>query len=468
MNYTMEDTIAAPASGMTKAGIGIIRISGSDALKIADSIFVTGSGKKISDFKPNSIRHGYITDKNNEKKDEVMVSYLKGPHSYTGEDTIEINCHGGIYLINRIMEIVTAAGARPAEPGEFTRRAFLNGRIDLSEAEAVMDVIGSNNERALKNSLGQLSGKLKHKIINIRKAVLYEIAHIESALDDPEHFDLTGYPEELKQKLISYIRDIDNMKESYHNGRIMQEGARTAILGKPNAGKSSLLNMLSGYERAIVTDIAGTTRDSIEESVSLGNVQLRLIDTAGIRETEDKVERIGIERAEAAAKNADLIFFVFDSSLAIDDDDRMIADLINKMSDGQNVIAILNKNDLDAVTTPEHIKLLFNNHKIPIISISAKTGEGTDKLKAAVEDFFINDNNSENEDVIITNVRHRNELEMAGKSLENVIESIDMGMAEDFFSIDLNAAYEHLGYIIGEEIGDDLVEEIFSKFCMGK
>ena len=211
----MEDTIAAPASGMTKAGIGIIRISGSDALKIADSIFVTGSGKKISDFKPNSIRHGYITDKNNEKKDEVMVSYLKGPHSYTGEDTIEINCHGGIYLINRIMEIVTAAGARPAEPGEFTRRAFLNGRIDLSEAEAVMDVIGSNNERALKNSLGQLSGKLKHKIINIRKAVLYEIAHIESALDDPEHFDLTGYPEELKQKLISYIRDIDNMKERW-------------------------------------------------------------------------------------------------------------------------------------------------------------------------------------------------------------------------------------------------------------
>ena len=470
----INDTIAAQCSGMTQAGIGVIRISGKDAIDVADKIFLTGAGKKISEFPNNSIRHGFIYDirkSEPEKTDEVMLSVMRGPHSYTGEDVVEVNCHGGFYITKKILEIIFSTGVRPAEPGEFTKRAFLNGRMDLSEAEAVMSLINSKNEYSLKNSMDQLSGRLKSRIISLRKDILFETAYIESALDDPEHYDLTGYPEKLKEKVTVFLRSISDMKDSYENGRIMQDGVRTAILGKPNAGKSSLLNYISGYDRAIVTDIAGTTRDSIEENVNFGKLQLRLIDTAGIRNADDTVEKIGVERAFDQADKADMIFFVLDSSVPIDENDKKIIEFIKE----KNAVIILNKSDLPPVlnenTIKEEISKIFNDDltkSFPIIKISLKTGEGIDELKQLTEKFFENPDHGLNDEIIITNARHKKELDQAYDSLRLVIKSIDDGMQEDFFSIDLMSAYEHLGYIIGEDVGEDLVDEIFSKFCMGK
>lgn len=462
----INDTIAAQCSGMTQAGIGVIRISGKDAIDVANKIFLTGAGKKISEFPNNSIRHGFIYDIRKsvpEKTDEVMLSVMRGPHSYTGEDVVEVNCHGGFYITKKILEIIFSTGVRPAEPGEFTKRAFLNGRMDLSEAEAVMSLINSKNEDALKNSMDQLSGRLKSRIISLRKDILFETAYIESALDDPEHYDLTGYPEKLKEKVIVFSKAIADMKDSYDNGRIMQDGVRTAILGKPNAGKSSLLNNISGYDRAIVTDIAGTTRDSIEENVNFGKLQLRLIDTAGIRNADDTVEKIGVERAFEQADKADMIFFVLDSSVPIDENDKKIIEFIKD----KNAVIILNKSDLPPVLDEKKIKEDLTN-SFPVIKISSKTGEGIDELKELTEKFFEDPDHGLNDEIIITNARHKKELDQAYDSLQLVKKSIDDGMQEDFFSIDLMSAYEHLGYIIGEDVGEDLVDEIFSKFCMGK
>lgn len=463
-NYLTNDTIAAIASGVTQSGIGVIRISGPEAVSVADRIFMTGSGKKISSFPTHTIHHGYIYE--NElmvKTDEVLVSLMKAPHSYTGEDTVEINCHGGIFLMQKILKLVTENGARLAEPGEFTKRAFLNGRMDLSEAEAVMDVIGSKNEFSLKNSMEQLNGRLAEKIEKLRNEILHETAFIESALDDPEHFDLTGYPEELREKTEIFISEISEMVKLSQNGRIKKDGIRTVILGKPNAGKSSLLNMLSGHESAIVTDIAGTTRDTIEESVMIGNMQLNLMDTAGIRETDDKVEKIGVDRAEKNAESADLILFVVDSSIPLDENDKRIMDLIKN----KNTLIILNKSDLDTVTDENEIKKISGSD-IPVIMLSAKNNEGMDELQSNLLSMFGDPDKKINDEVVVTNLRHLEELEQTKVSLEHVMESIDNGMEEDFFSIDLMSAYQHLGFIIGKEIDDDLVNEIFSKFCMGK
>ena len=459
-----DDKIAAIASGVTQSGIGIIRISGPEAVSVADRIFMTGGGKKISSFPTHTIHHGYIYE--NEmtvKTDEVLVSLMKAPHSYTGEDTVEINCHGGIFLMQKILKLVTENGARLAEPGEFTKRAFLNGRMDLSKAEAVMDVIGSKNEFSLKNSMEQLNGRLAEKIENLRSEILHETAFIESALDDPEHFDLTGYPEELREKTERFISEISGMIRMSQNGRIKKDGIRTVILGKPNAGKSSLLNMLSGHESAIVTDIAGTTRDTIEESVMIGNIQLNLMDTAGIRDTEDKVEKIGVDRAEKNAESADLILFVVDSSIPLDENDKRIMDLIRK----KNTLVILNKSDLETVTDENEIRKISGGD-IPVIMLSAKNNEGMDELQRNLLSIFGDPDKKINDEVVVTNLRHIGELEQTKVSLEHVIESIDNGMEEDFFSIDLMSAYQHLGFIIGKEIDDDLVNEIFSKFCMGK
>ncbi len=459
-----DDTIAAIASGITQSGIGIIRISGPEALSVADRIFMTGSGKKISSFPTHTIHHGYIFE--NEmtvKTDEVLVSLMKAPHSYTGEDTVEINCHGGIFLMQKILKLVTENGARLAEPGEFTKRAFINGRMDLSEAEAVMDVIGSKNEFSLKNSMEQLNGKLADKIEKLRNKILHETAFIESALDDPEHFDLTGYPEELREKTEGFISEISEMIKMSQNGRIKKDGIRTVILGKPNAGKSSLLNMLSGHESAIVTDIAGTTRDTIEESVMIGNMQLNLMDTAGIRDTDDKVEKIGVDRAEKNAESADLILFVVDSSIPLDENDKRIMNLIKY----KNTLIILNKSDLETVTDENEIRKISGSD-IPVIMLSAKNNEGMDELQRNLLSIFGDPDKKINDEVVVTNLRHIDELEQTKVSLEHVMESIDNGMEEDFFSIDLMSAYQHLGFIIGKEIDDDLVNEIFSKFCMGK
>ncbi len=454
------DTIAAISTGMTSSGIGIVRISGPDAVEIADKIYDSRNGKKLADMPTHTIHYGYIRD-GEEFLDEVLVMLMRGPRSFTAEDTVEINCHGGVYAMNRILELVTRKGARLAEPGEFTKRAFLNGRIDLSQAEAVIDVINAKNEYALKSSVSQLKGSVLKAVREIREKIIYHIAYIESALDDPEHISLDGYPEQLEEQTEQWIEKITLLIASAENGKRMKEGIRTVIVGKPNAGKSSLLNVLLGEERAIVTDIAGTTRDVLEEQMSLSGISLNIIDTAGIRETEDVVEKIGVKKAKTYAKDADLVIYVVDSSTQLDENDEEIMELIRD----RKAIVLLNKMDLDPVTTEEMIRERLDK---PVIPISAKEEQGIDRLEQTVKDMFYDGNLSFNDQIYITNMRQKAALSEALESLKQVMASIQNQMPEDFFSIDLMNAYEELGSITGESVGEDLVNEIFSKFCMGK
>ena len=454
------DTIAAISTGMTSSGIGIVRISGPDAVEIADKIYDSRNGKKLADMPTHTIHYGYIRD-GEEFLDEVLVMLMRGPRSFTAEDTVEINCHGGVYAMNRILELVTRKGARLAEPGEFTKRAFLNGRIDLSQAEAVIDVINAKNEYALKSSVSQLKGSVLKAVREIREKIIYHIAYIESALDDPEHISLDGYPEQLEEQTEQWIKKITLLIASAENGKRMKEGIRTVIVGKPNAGKSSLLNVLLGEERAIVTDIAGTTRDVLEEQMSLSGISLNIIDTAGIRETEDVVEKIGVKKAKTYAKDADLVIYVVDSSTQLDENDEEIMELIRD----RKAIVLLNKMDLDPVTTEEMIRERLDK---PVIPISAKEEQGIDRLEQTVKDMFYDGNLSFNDQIYITNMRQKAALSEALESLKQVMTSIQNQMPEDFFSIDLMNAYEELGSITGESVGEDLVNEIFSKFCMGK
>ena len=459
--YSMKtDTIAAIATAMTSSGIGIVRISGDEAVSITDRIFEMKNQKKIEDMPTHTIHYGHIHD-GNEVIDEVMVLLMRGPKSYTREDTVEIDCHGGVYVMKRILETVIQYGARPAEPGEFTKRAFLNGRIDLSQAESVIDVINSKNEFALKSSLSQLSGSVSEKIKEIRGIVLHEIAFIESALDDPEHISLDGYPEKLSGIVSDVIKKIDKLLANSDNGKMLKEGISTVIVGKPNAGKSSLLNSLVGEEKAIVTDIAGTTRDVLEEQINLNGILLNIIDTAGIRDTEDVVEKIGVERAKKYLNNADLVIYVVDTSTALDENDYEIMELLKD----RHAIVLLNKSDLSPVTTVEDIRKHLDKK---MIAISAKEQTGMDDLEETIKEMFFSGEVTFNDEVYITNARHKEALEEAADSLAMVKQSIEDGMPEDFFSIDLMAAYGSLGKITGEEVGEDLVNEIFSKFCMGK
>ena len=456
-----SDTIAAIATAMSPSGIGIIRISGDDSLNIIDKIFNSKSGnKKISDCKSHTIHYGYIYD-GEEEIDEVIVLLMKAPNTYTREDTIEIDCHGGVFVMKRILETVIKYGARPAEPGEFTKRAFLNGRIDLSQAESVIDVINSKNDFALKSSLSQLNGAVLNNIKKIREAVIHEIAFIESALDDPEHVSLDGYQEKLADIVSQKIDEIQKLLDSSDNGQILKEGINTVILGKPNAGKSSLLNALVGKNRAIVTDIAGTTRDVLEEQINLNGIILNLIDTAGIRDTSDIIEQIGVEKAKEYADNADLIIYVIDSSTELDKNDFAIMEFLKD----KKAIVLLNKNDLEVLTSKEIVEKYVDKS---IISVSAKENVGIDELVDKVKELFFKGEVSFNDEVYITNIRQKNLLQNSLDSLELVINSINDGMPEDFYSIDLMNAYQSLGLIIGESVEDDLVEEIFSKFCMGK
>ncbi len=454
------DTIAAISTGMTSSGIGIIRISGPEAIAIADKVYDSRSGKKLEDMLTHTIHYGFIRD-GKEFIDEVLVMLMRGPRSFTAEDTVEINCHGGVYAMNRILELVIRNGARPAQPGEFTKRAFLNGRIDLSQAEAVIDVINAKNEYALKSSVSQLKGSVLKVIKNIREKIIYHIAYIESALDDPEHISLEGYPEQLEEQVDQWKKKIHTLIASAENGKRMKEGIKTVIVGKPNAGKSSLLNVLLGEERAIVTDIAGTTRDVLEEQMSLSGISLNIIDTAGIRSTEDVVEKIGVKKAKTYAQDADLIIYVVDSSTGLDENDEEIMEMIR----GRKAIVLLNKMDLDCVTTEEDIKKYLDK---PVIPVSAKEEQGIDRLEQTVKDMFYEGSISFNDEIYITNMRQKAALKEALDSLEQVSVSIQNQMPEDFFSIDLMNAYEELGSITGESVGEDLVNEIFSKFCMGK
>ena len=473
------DTIAAIATGMSNSGIGIIRISGDDVFQIVDKIFYANGGKKkLSEVESHTIHYGYIVDDLEEKKedrvetskrnivDEVMVSVFRAPRSYTTEDTVEINCHGGVLMVNRILEICLKAGARLAMPGEFTKRAFLNGRIDLSKAEAIMDIIHSKNEFALKNSVSQLKGAVSNTVKKLREEIIYEIAFIESALDDPEHISLDGYLDTLSVKVTDLLSKIKTLVDSADNGKMMKEGINTVIVGKPNAGKSSLLNLLVGQEKAIVTDIAGTTRDVLEESIKLHGIGLNIIDTAGIRNTEDVVEKIGVDKARKYAASADLVIYVVDSSVPLDENDKEIIRIIKE--ENKKCIALLNKTDLESVVTEEMLLDKFEGTDLLVIKTSTKENSGIDVFEHAIKDMFFSGEIEIDTEVCITNMRHKEALMDAYESLKLVRQSIEDEMPEDFLSIDLMSAYASLGLIIGEEVGEDLVNEIFSKFCMGK
>ena len=461
MELYKNDTIAAISTAMTGSGIGIIRISGEESVSIAEKIFHPGKkGKKLSEQAAYTAHYGMIKD-GEEIIDEVLVLLMKKPHSYTAEDTVEIHCHGGVYVMKRILDLVIRNGARPADPGEFTKRAFLNGRIDLSQAEAVMDVIQAKNEYALKNSVSQLKGSVMKKIRALREQVLYEIAYIESALDDPEHISLEGYPQKLCVKVDNFLKESEELLTGAEEGRVLREGIRTVIVGKPNVGKSSLLNVLAGDERAIVTEIAGTTRDALEEQIRIRGLTLNLVDTAGIRETEDVVERIGVDRAKNMVNEADLVLYVVDSSSVLDENDE---EIISFLKD-QNVIVLLNKSDLPSAVNSEMIQERLSK---PVISVSAREETGIEEFADLLEKMFLEGRVSFNDEVYLTNARQKNAMEEAKRSFERVKESIEAGMPEDFFSIDLMAAYDSLGQILGESVGEDLVNEIFSKFCMGK
>ena len=442
----MKDTIAAIASGLTASGIGIVRISGPEAFVVLERIFrFADSRKNLREVKPNTIHYGFIFDEN-EKLDEVLVMLMRAPHTYTAEDTVEIDCHGGIYVMQKILALVLRNGARLAEPGEFTKRAFLNGRIDLSEAEAVMDVIASGSDDALESSLMQLGGSVRRVVEDARERIIAEAAFIEAALDDPEHMDLTGYSEALHERVRTLRDELVSFAGTFDQGKILREGIATVILGKPNAGKSSLLNCLTGEERAIVTDIAGTTRDTLEENIRLGGMMLRVADTAGIRATDDVIEKIGVERALKMAGHADLILALFDSSLPLTDEDEEIL----KFIEDKKALILLNKTDLAPVTTAAVLK---ERVRKPVIEISAKMHEGIDALEKSVRELFFSGG------------LHINEQ---AKSLSFVMESIENGLPEDFYTVDLMDAYASLGKIIGQEVGDDIIDAVFSRFCMGK
>ena len=453
-----SDTICAISTAISNSGIGIIRVSGDDAIEKVDKIF---SGKQsLLEAESHTVHYGHIVF-DNKVLDEVMVLVFKGPKSYTTEDTVEIDCHGGVIVLQQVLNAVIAQGIRPAEPGEFTKRAFLNGRIDLSQAESVIDIIDSNSKFALQNSMNQLQGSVSTMIKNLRAKIRYEIAYIESALDDPEHISLDGYQESLLPKIQDMKETIKYHLDTAGNGMMLKEGICTAIIGKPNAGKSSLLNTLARKERAIVTDIAGTTRDTLEEQIMLNGICLNIIDTAGIRDTEDSVEKIGVEKAMDSISMADLILYVVDSSTDLDENDFQIMEHIKN----KNVIVLLNKSDLEVMVSEEKIK---ENLNAPVLSFSAKNGDGLDQLENLITDMFFKGSIQENNQVIITNARHVSALSRAYESLSHVVESIENEMPEDFLSIDLMDAYESLGTIIGESVEEDLVNEIFSKFCTGK
>lgn len=472
-----SDTIAAIATALSESGIGIIRVSGQDAIEIADRIYRTKKGaRRLREYQSHTIHYGYILE--HEKItggetgeewsrfiiDEVMVSVMLSPNSYTTEDTVEFNCHGGVLIMQKALEEILRQGARLAEPGEFTKRAFLNGRIDLSRAEAVMDVIHSRNEMALRSSVSQLKGSVSCAVRELREQILYEIAYIESALDDPEHISLEGYPVRLLSKVEELSVRIRRLIASADHGKVMREGINTVIVGKPNAGKSSLMNLLVGEECAIVTDIAGTTRDIIRESVRLQGISLNIIDTAGIRSTEDVVERLGVEKAKKYAADAELILYVVDASIPLDESDREIIPLIGE----KNTIILLNKADLCCIVEEKELLQEVKNQKVRMIRTSTIDNTGISLLEDTIKEMFFQGEISPDEEVIITNMRHKELLQDVYDSLQLVKKSLMDQMPEDFYSIDLMNAYTSLGRIIGEEVGEDLVNEIFTKFCMGK
>ena len=470
----MEKTIAAISSGLQPSGICIVRISGAEAVEIADSIYRSNRGKKkLSRVKSHTIHYGFIVD-GEEVLDEVLVSVMRAPHTYTGEDTVEINCHGGLLVARRVLELLFRRGAAAAEPGEFTKRAFLNGRLDLSRAEAVIGVINAKNDFALKASVRQLRGSVSLKVHELRERILDEMSLIEAALDDPEHYDLSDYAETFRAHILPVQEKTEKLYRRADIGSILSEGVRTVIAGRPNAGKSSLLNVLSGYERAIVTEIAGTTRDVLTEQVRLRNISLILMDTAGIRETGDLVEKIGVDRAKEAIRDADLLLYVIDQTVPVTEEDLSVL----RASSDKPVILLLNKADLVEGTdaglqfSSEALEKAFHEmmseKKLHLLPFSAKTREGLENLEDLIESLYNAEKLLLNDEVTITSAREKALMFAASEALKRALEGAELGISEDFLNVDLMEAYRSLGEIIGEEVTDDVIDRVFEKFCMGK
>ncbi|WP_291632523.1 tRNA uridine-5-carboxymethylaminomethyl(34) synthesis GTPase MnmE [Clostridium sp.] len=454
------DTIAAIATSIGEGGISIIRVSGDRSIDIVNSIFIGKNNRKLYDFKSYTMRYGHIIDENGSRLDEVIISYMKGPKSFTAEDTIEINCHGGVVGTNRILQEIIRSGARMAEPGEFTKRAFLNGRIDLSQAEAVIDIIRAKTELSMKSALMQSEGAISREIKSIRNKLLSVIAHIEVTVDYPEEDIEEVTAEKVSYDVTSIIKEIDMLLSTADEGKILREGLSTVIVGKPNVGKSSLLNALVKEKRAIVTDVPGTTRDAIEEYISVEGIPVKIVDTAGIRETEDIVEKIGVETSKRKIDEADLVILILDSSNKVSREDREIIEYIKE----KKYIVLLNKSDLGGKIERNELKSLKSKY---ITNISLKTGEGLINVKEHIKDLFFN-GEIKTEGVFVTNSRHKQSLIRAKENLESSLNAIEYTSAIDLASIDIRNAWMNLGEITGEALEEDIIHTIFSEFCLGK
>ncbi|MER1987763.1 MAG: tRNA uridine-5-carboxymethylaminomethyl(34) synthesis GTPase MnmE [Solibacillus sp.] len=458
------DTIAAISTPMGEGAIAIVRLSGDDAVAIADKIFKSPSGKKLTEVNTHTIHYGHLIDPTtNEVVEEVMLSLMRGPKTFTREDVIEINCHGGIVSVNRVLQLVLRSGAVLAEPGEFTKRAFLNGRIDLSQAEAVMDLIRAKTDRAMNVALGQMDGKLSRLIQSLRQALLETLAQVEVNIDYPEYDDVEEMTVPVLLEKCSWVRDeIDKLLQTSSQGKILREGLSTVILGRPNVGKSSLLNSLVQENKAIVTDIAGTTRDIIEEYVNVRGVPLRLVDTAGIRDTEDIVERIGVERSREALKDADLILLVLNSNEVLSPEDERLFETIQAM----DYIVVVNKTDLEQNIDLDRVRTLAGSHRI--VTTSMATEEGVVELEEAIAALFFEGQVESGDLTYVSNARHIALLHQAKTTVQDALDAAEMGVPVDMVQIDVTRTWEILGEIIGDTMQESLINQLFSQFCLGK
>ncbi|KZZ85433.1 MULTISPECIES: tRNA uridine-5-carboxymethylaminomethyl(34) synthesis GTPase MnmE [Bacillaceae] len=458
------DTITAISTPMGEGAIAIVRLSGDEAVAIADRVFAAPAGKKLKDAASHTIHYGHIIDpETNEVAEEVMVSVMRGPKTFTREDVIEINCHGGLVSVNRVLQLVLNSGARMAEPGEFTKRAFMNGRIDLSQAEAVMDLIRAKTDKAMNVALGQMDGRLSKLVRKLRQEILETLAHVEVNIDYPEYDDVEEMTHQMLVEKATYVKtEIEKLLQTSSQGKILREGLSTVIIGRPNVGKSSLLNSLVHENKAIVTDIPGTTRDVIEEYVNVRGVPLKLVDTAGIRETEDIVERIGVERSRQVLKEADLILLVLNYSDELTFEDEQLFEAVK----GMDVIIIINKTDLPQAIDMDKVSLLANGR--PVVATSLKEEEGIDKLEESIQSLFFKGDIQSGDMTYLSNTRHIALMTQAKRSIEEALNGIDAGMPVDMVQIDLTRAWEQLGEIIGDSVHESLIDQLFSQFCLGK
>lgn len=458
------DTIAAISTPMGEGAIAIVRLSGDQAFEIADRLFRGVGSKKLTEVASHTIHYGHLIDpKSGQVAEEVMVSVMRGPKTFTKEDVVEINCHGGLVSVNRVLQLVLNQGARLAEPGEFTKRAFLNGRIDLSQAEAVIDLIRAKTDRAMNLALGQMEGRLSRLIQKLRQEILEILAHVEVNIDYPEYDDVEEMTHHMLLEKAEYVKgELNKLLQTSQQGKILREGLSTVIVGRPNVGKSSLLNSLVHENKAIVTDIPGTTRDVIEEYVNVRGVPLRLVDTAGIRETEDIVERIGVERSRQVLKEADLILLVLNYSDELSEEDRNIF----KAVEGMDAIVIVNKTDLPQKIDMDQVKELAKDH--PLVTTSLLEDKGVDQLEEAISNLFFSGAIESGDLTYVSNSRHIALLNQAVHSIEEAINGVEMGTPIDIVQIDLTRSWELLGEVIGESVHESLIDQLFSQFCLGK